>query len=293
MSDEANNVMKNLDDENVQLSQQSVSSVDDEQQDAANQAERAEEEGAGAQRAQEPPELPEAQAERQRAPQLQEEKEYSVARFKDWCNDKQVGIRARKVGKFQVCKIKADKNGFNEYSNDMLDIFWDDTLAKHGVIVTNRNACRNYAAAQGEGCTRGDKCRFYHFAPGDLVDNFIGREPHKIGDIPVMLAGNAKAREYRWSETDLEKIDAKEEEMLQTFVAAAKQMKGRKRKKTFQQKMEEAIAEAGAEESDSTGEVEESQSESSTPPREKKRRKKSRKPSRKAKDGKKASKAKK
>jgi hypothetical protein len=293
MSDEANSVMKNLDDDNTQLSQQSVSSVDDEQQDAANQAERAEEEGAGAQRAQEPPELPEAQAERQPAPQLQEEKEYSVARFKDWCNDKQVGIRARKVGKFQVCKIKADKNGFNEYSNDMLDIFWDDTLAKHGVIVTNRNACRNYAAAQGEGCTRGDKCRFYHFAPGDLVDNFIGREPHKIGDIPVMLAGNAKAREYRWSETDLEKIDAKEEEVLQTFVAAATQKRKRKAKKTFNQKMQEAIEKAEAEASDSTSEDEEDQSDSSTPSPKKKRRKKSRKPSRKAKDGKKASKAKK
>ena len=216
-----------------------------------------------------------------------------MARFKDWCNDRQVALRARKVGKFQVCKIKADKNGFNEYSNDMLDIFWDDTLAKHGVIVTNRNACRNYAAAQGEGCTRGDKCKFYHFAPGDLVDNFIGREPRKIGDIPVMLAGNAKAREYRWSDTDLEKIEAKEEEVLQTFVAAAKQMKGRKRKKTFKQRMEEAIEKAEAEESDSTSEDEEDQSDSSTPPPKKKRRKKSRKPSRKAKDGKKASKAKK
>ena len=291
MSDEENSVMKSMDDGNAQLSQQSMSSVDDEQQDAANQAEQAEEEGAGAEQAQEPPELPEAQAERQLAPKLQEEKEYSLARFAEWCDDKQVGIRTRKVGKFQVCKIKADKNGFNEFSNDMLDIFWDETLEKHGIIVTNRNACRNYAAAQGEGCTRGDKCRFYHFAPGDLVDNFIGREPRKIGDIPVMLAGNAKAREYRWSETDLEKIDAKEEEVLQTFVAAATQKRKRKAKKTFAQKMQEAIEKAEA--SDSTSEDEENQSDSSTPSPKKKKRKKSRKTSRKAKDGKNASKAKK
>ena len=293
MSDEANSVMKNMDDDSAQLSQQSMSSLDDERQDAANQAEQAEEEGAGAEQAQEPPELPEAQAERQLAPEVQEEKGYSVERFKDYCNDHQVKIKPRTVGKFQVCKIKADKNGFNQFSNDMLDIFWDDTLEKHGIIVTNRNACRNYAAAQGEGCTREDKCKFYHFAPGDLVDNFIGRQPRKIGDIPVMLAGNAKAREYRWSDTDLEKIEAKEEEVLQTFVAAATQKRKRKAKKTFKQKMQEAIEKAEAEESDSTSEDKESQSDSSTPSPKKKRRKKSRKPSRKAKEGKKASKAKK
>ena len=207
-----------------------------------------------------------------------------MARFAEWCDDKQVGIRARKVGKFQVCKIKADKNGFNEFSNDMLDIFWDETLEKHGIIVTNRNACRNWAAAQDQGCTRGDKCRFYHFAPGDLVDNFIGKEPNKIADIPVLLAGDAKAREFRWSKEDEGKIKAKQKELLDAYKAAAKQLKNRKRAKTFQQMQEEAIAAAEASDSSSADEASDSSSDPPTPPPKKKR---------KAKDGKRISRSKK
>ena len=179
----------------------------------------------------------------------------------------------------QICKLNADKSGFNDSSNDSVDIFYDETLQKHGIVVTNRNACRNWAAAQDQGCTRGDKCRFYHFAPGDLVDNFIGKEPHKIADIPVMMAGNAKAREFRWSKVDEGKIEAKENELLDALKAAAKQQKDRKRKKTFQQKQEEAIAAALA--SDSSGADE---SDPPTPPPKKRR---------KARDGKNASKAKK
>ena len=292
MSEEASsNVIANMEgeDEGAQLSQQSVASSEGDAQQLGAQAESAEQENAHA----EPPELPDEPAERQPAQEVREEKGFPLACFQQYCTKQQVQLKTRMLAGSQICKLKADKSGFNDSSNDFVDIFFDETLQKHGIVVTNRNACRNWAAAQDQGCTRGDKCRFYHFAPGDLVDNFIGREPRKIGDIPVMLAGNAKAREYRWSETDLGKIDAKEEEVLQTFVAAAKQQKTRKRKKTFKQKMKEAIAKAQAEESDSTSEVEESQSESSTPPRETKRRKKSRKPSRKAKEGKKASKAKK
>ena len=263
-----------------------LSSGSDAQQLEA-QAEPAEQEDAQA----EPAELPAEPAERQPAQEVQEEKGFPLALFQQYCTTKQVKLQTRIVAGNQICKLKADKSGFNDSSNDFVDIFFDETLQKHGIVVTNRNACRNWAAAQDQGCTRGDKCRFYHFAPGDLVDNFIGREPRKIGDIPVMLAGNAKAREYRWSETDLEKIDAKEEEVLQTFVAAATQKRKRKAKKTFAQKMQEAIEKAEA--SDSTSEDEENQSDSSTPSPKKKKRKKSRKTSRKAKDGKNASKAKK
>ena len=115
------------------------------------------------------------------------------------------------------------------------------------------------------------------------MDNFIGKEPHKIADIPVMLAGNAKAREFRWSKVDEEKIEAKEQELLDALTAAAKQQKDRKRKKTFKQKQEEAIAAALASDSSS---ADESDPPTSQP-------KKKRKTDRKARDGKNASKAKK
>ena len=115
------------------------------------------------------------------------------------------------------------------------------------------------------------------------MDNFIGKEPRKIADIPVLMAGDAKAREFRWSKVDEEKIEAKEQELLDALTAAAKQQKDRKRKKTFKQKQEEAIAAALASDSSSADE-----SDPPTPPPTKKR-----KTDRKAKDGKKASKAKK
>ena len=111
------------------------------------------------------------------------------------------------------------------------------------------------------------------------MDNFIGKEPHKIADIPVMMAGNAKAREFRWSKADESKIEAKENELLDALKAAAKQQKGRKNKKTFQQKQQEAIAAALASDSSSADE-----SDPPTPPPKKRR---------KARDGKNASKAKK
>ena len=120
------------------------------------------------------------------------------------------------------------------------------------------------------------------------MDNFIGREPHKIGDIPVMLAGNAKAREFRWSKEDEGKIKAKQTELLKALTAATKQRKSRNRTKTFQQMQEEAIA--AAEASDSSSAAEEDQSDPPTPPRQPKKK---RKTDRKAIDGKKASKAKK
>ena len=283
MSEEASsNVIANMEgeDDGAQLSQQSVASSEGDAQQLGAQAESAEQENAHA----EPPELPDEPAERQPAQQVQEEK-FPVGRFQQYCDAKQVNLKTRMVAGSQICKLKADKSGFNDSSNDFVDIFFDETLQKHGIVVTNRNACRNWAAAQDQGCTRGDKCRFYHFAPGDLVDNFIGKEPHKIADIPVMMAGNAKAREFRWSKVDEEKIEARENELLDALKAAAKQQKDRKRKKTFKQKQEEAIAAALASDSSSADE--------SDPPTPPPQPKKKRKIDRKARDGKNASKAKK
>ena len=277
MSEEASsNVIANMegDDDSAQLSQQSVASSEGDAQQLGAQAESAEQENAHA----EPPELPDEPAERQPAQQVQEEK-FPVGRFQQYCDAKQVNLKARMLAGSQICKLKADKYGFNDGSSDSVDIYYDTTLEKHGIVVTNRNACRNWAAAQDQGCTRGDKCRFYHFAPGDLVDNFIGKEPHKIADIPIMMAGHPKAKEFRWSEADESKIEAKENELLEALKAAAKQQKGRKNKKTFQQKQQEAIAAALA--SDSSGADE---SDPPTPPPKKRR---------KARDGKNASKAKK
>ena len=135
------------------------------------------------------------------------------------------------------------------------------------------------------------------------MDNFIGREPRKIGDIPVMLAGNAKAREFSWSKDDEGKIEAKETELLEALTAATKQRKNRTQAKTFQQMQEEAIAAAEASDSSSADEASDSSSDPPTPPPKKKRKadrnqprpklKKKRKTDRKARDGKKASKAKK
>ena len=264
------------------LSQQSVASIGSDAQREEAQAESVEQEDAQA----EPTDLQAEPAERQSAQEVQEEKEFPVALFKEYCNNKQVNLKTRIVAGNQICKLNADKNGFNDFSDNSVDIYYDETLQKHGIIVTNRNACRNWAAAQDQGCTRGDKCRFYHFAPGDLVDNFIGKEPHKIADIPVMLAGNAKAREFRWSKVDEEKIEAKQTELLKALTAATKQRKKRNRTKTFQQMQEEAIA--AAEASDSSSAAEEDQSDPPTPPPKKKR-----KVFRKARDGKNASKAKK
>ena len=301
MSEEASsNVIANMegDDDSAQLSQQSVASSEGDAQQLGAQAESAEQENAHA----EPPELPDEPAERQPAQQVQEEK-FPVGRFQQYCDAKQVNLKARMLAGSQICKLKADKSGFNDSSNDFVDIFFDETLQKHGIVVTNRNACRNWAAAQDQGCTRGDKCRFYHFAPGDLVDNFIGKEPHKIADIPVLMAGNAKAREFRWSKEDEGKIKAKQTELLKALTAATKQRKHRTQAKTFQQMQEEAIAAAEASDSSSADEASDSSSDPPTPPPKKKRKadrnqprpklKKKRKTDRKARDGKKASKAKK
>ena len=174
--------------------------------------------------------------------QYPEEKEYTVGLFQAYCDDKQAVIKTRNIGDKQVCKIKADNAGFNKNANNAVDIFWDETLQKHGIIVTSRNACRNWAAAEGQGCTRGKSCRYFHFAPGDLVDNFIGKNPRKIGDIPVSLAGHQRAKEYRWSQEDTQKIEEKETELLKSYVAAALQKE--KKTKSFEQKQEEAIAKA-------------------------------------------------
>ena len=114
------------------------------------------------------------------------------------------------------------------------------------------------------------------------MDNFIGRAPRKIGDIPVMMAGNAKAKEYRWSKKDADLIKAKQKELLDAYVEAAKQKRKRKSAKTFAQMQQEAIAEW--EEKGSASEDDEEESEPPTPPPKKKR---------KAKDGKQASRAKK
>ena len=282
----SSNVMETMEGEedSAPLSQQSVASIGSDAQREEAQAESVEQEDAQA----EPTDLQAEPAERQSAQEVQEEKEFPVAHFKEYCDSKQVNLRTRIVAGNQICKLNADKNGFNDFSDNSVDIYYDETLQKHGIIVTNRNACRNWAAAQDQGCTRGDKCRFYHFAPGDLVDNFIGRDPHKITDIPVMLAGNAKAREFRWSKEDEGKIKAKQTELLKALTAATKQRKSRNRTKTFQQMQEEAIA--AAEASDSSSAAEEDQSDPPTPPRQPKKK---RKTDRKAIDGKKASKAKK
>ena len=301
MSEEASrSVIETMggDEDSAQLSQQSVASSEGDAQQLGAQAESAEQENAHA----EPPELPDEPAERQTAQQVQEEK-FPVGRFQQYCDAKQVNLKTRMLAGSQICKLKADKNGFNDGSNDSVDIYYDSALEKHGIIVTNRNACRNWAAAQDQGCTRRDKCRFYHFAPGDLVDNFIGKEPRKIADIPVLLAGDAKAREYRWSKEDEGKIKAKQTELLEALTTATKQRKIRTQAKTFQQMQEEAIAAAEASDSSSADEASDSSSDPPTPPPKKKRKadrdqprpklKKKRKTDRKARDGKKASKAKK
>ena len=229
----------------------SVGSVVDEDQDAA-----APEAAPGVPEAEPAAEAPDETAVAQPA-QHPEEKEYTVGLFQEYSEDKQAVIKTRNIGDRQVCKIKADNAGFNKNANNAVDIFWDAALEKHGIIVTSRNACRNWAAAEGQGCTRGKSCRYFHFAPGDLVDNFIGKNPRKIGDIPVMMAGHQRAKEYRWSKEDTQKIEEKEKELLDAYVAAALQKA--KKTKSFEQKQEEAIAKAIAklqEDSDSDTEQE-------------------------------------
>ena len=204
----SNNIMETMggDDDGARLSQASLPSVGSDEQEEA-QAEPAEQEEAQAEPAEqedaqaEPAELPAESAERQPAQEVQEEK-FPVGRFQQYCTAKQVNLKTRMVAGGQICKLNADKNGFNKFSNDMVDIFWDETLQKHGIIVTNHNACRNWAAAQDQGCTRGDRCRFYHFAPGSLVVNFSVKKPTLIAYIPVLFAGDSKAREFRWSKGD-------------------------------------------------------------------------------------------
>ena len=111
------------DEDSAQLSQTSVASIGSDAQREEAQAEPAEQEDAQA----EPAELPAEPAERQPAQEVQEEKEFPLALFKEYCNNKQVNLKTRIVAGNQICKLNADKNGFNDYSNESVDIYFDET----------------------------------------------------------------------------------------------------------------------------------------------------------------------
>ena len=224
-----------------------------------------------------------ASADAHHAPMENEQKTFPLERFQAYCNKFQVPLSTRNVAGLQIHRLKSNKKGFESNSNDCGDIIYDSGTGRHGIVVSNRNACRAFSAGA---CTYGDKCKYYHKDPGDIVDNFIGNKPKTFAEAPAIVMGDSKAKEYRWSERDLEEIARKRAELMETFKAAALQNHKRKKQLTLEQEqklfLEELEAKGDASssedkssESDSDSDSDESSSSDSSdeiPPPKKKRK---------------------
>ena len=176
--------------------------------------------------------------------ELVERQEFKVSRLNicdqviPYFESKSEGCYQAKMGNQKVLKMKADKENLNPSGETKLDVWvgaWEQKTPQFkGIIVTNRNACRNFAAGD---CKR-KKCHFYHAAPGDLVDNLVSGYQVLDGRPPSDLLLDRKAKGYFWTDEDNKKIEEIQQKVLVEFEKKLKAMH-RVGPKTLEQKMDE------------------------------------------------------
>jgi hypothetical protein len=79
-----------------------------------------------------------------------------------------------KVAGSILCWVPADAHGPNPQSQHKVIFAQTDGKKDAGIAITRANACRSFASCKG--CNR-KNCHFFHYAPGDVVDDFVGRNP--------------------------------------------------------------------------------------------------------------------
>jgi hypothetical protein len=196
--------------------------------------------------------------------ELVEQQEFQVSRQEicdqviPYYESKSEGSYKVKMGNQTVIKVNADKENLNPSGETKLDVWvggWEQKTPQFmGIIVTNRNACRSFAAGE---CTR-RKCNFYHANPGDLVDNLVFGGYQVLEERPPSdLLLDRKAKNYFWSDRDKATIDDLEKKILKEYAKRFKAMRRAKRPKTLEEKLDEMRREFEIEEANGEPLVEE------------------------------------
>ena len=180
--------------------------------------------------------------------ELIEQQEFQVSRQEicdqviPYYESKSEGSYKVKMGNQAVIKVNADKENLNPSGETKLEVWvggWEQKTPQFmGIIVTNRNACRSFAAGE---CTR-HKCNFYHANPGDLVDNLVFGGYQVLEERPPSdLLLDRKAKHYFWSDRDKATIDDLEKKILKEYAKRFKAMRRARRPKTvtLEEKLDE------------------------------------------------------
>ena len=124
-----------------------------------------------------------------------------------------------KVANTILCWVPADAHGPNSQSQHKVIFAQTDGKKDAGITVTRANACRSFASC--EGCSR-KNCMFFHYAPGDIVDDYAGRNPKLMRKLEAGVRHDTKhGKLFSWSTGDLAQL---KEQNLQ-YAAKVRQQK--------------------------------------------------------------------
>ena len=106
-----------------------------------------------------------------------------------------------KVANSILCWVPADAHGPNSQSQHKVIFAQTDGKKDAGIAVTRANACRSFASCKG--CSR-KNCMFFHYAPGDIVDDYAGRNPKLMRRLEAGVRFDIKhGKLFSWNTGDL------------------------------------------------------------------------------------------
>jgi hypothetical protein len=109
-----------------------------------------------------------------------------------------------KVANSILCWVPADAHGPNSQSQHKVIFAQTDGKKDAGIAVTRANACRSFASCKG--CSR-KNCMFFHYAPGDIVDDYAGRNPKLMRKLEAGVRYDTKhGKLFSWSTGDLAQL---------------------------------------------------------------------------------------
>ena len=109
-----------------------------------------------------------------------------------------------KVAGSILCWVPADEHGPNPQSQHKVIFAQTDGKQDAGIAVTRGNACRSFASFKG--CSR-KNCHFFHYAPGDVVDDFVGQNPKLMRRLEDGVRHDTKHGSlFTWNTGDLAQL---------------------------------------------------------------------------------------
>ena len=109
-----------------------------------------------------------------------------------------------KVAGSILCWVPADALGPNSQSQHKVIFAQTDGKKDAGIAVTRGNACRSFASCKG--CSR-KNCHFFHYAPGDIVDDYAGRNPKLMRRLEDGVRFDTKhGKLFSWNTGDLAQL---------------------------------------------------------------------------------------